>query len=107
MKINITSSQNFEGIIIIDSNPGFTGELRTKINRLEFEIINDVIKIKEIGTTQLTPTVKTGVTGFAFNESGKQLEVMENRNVVLSTSTNQKTVLVRVDFNTATITTFE
>jgi RNase P/RNase MRP subunit p29 len=107
MKLNITSSQLAEGIIVIDSNPQLSGQMRTKVNRLEFEIIDDVIRIKDIGNTQLTPTVKTGVTGFVFDESSKSLEIMNDRNLVYKVPTTQKTILIRVDFTTATITIFE
>ena len=105
MKVTIGAQEN-EGIIIVDTTTGIA-QMNVAVSRIEFQLTNDTSKIFEIGTTTLTPTVKTGVTGFEFDESAKTLKVMNGTTTVYSTSTNNKRVLVRVDFNTSTITVFE
>jgi hypothetical protein len=104
MKVTI-GSQN-AGIIIVDIENGI--EMHTRVPRMEFELTNATSRIIEIGTTTLTPTVNTDVAGFEFSESTKTLKVFDSKeDTVYSTSTDSTTILVRVDFNTNTITVFE
>lgn len=106
MKVTIEGQAN-AGIIIIDIGTSLA-EMHTNVPRMEFSLTNGTLQIIEIGTTTLTPTVKTNVAGFEFIGSTKTLKVLDNKDTtVYSTSTDGTTVLVRVDFNTATITVFE
>jgi hypothetical protein len=118
MKVNITNAANSDGIIIIDILGGFSQTLGSgsqniqttlpiRLNRLEFEINDNNAKVISIGTTSLAPTVNQNVTGFEFDTAANTIKVMNGTTVVYNTSTDRKTVLVRVDFNTATITVFQ
>ncbi|MEI6412449.1 MAG: hypothetical protein WCR52_23860, partial [Bacteroidota bacterium] len=65
-------------------------------------------KVSEIGTTNLSPTVKTNVGGFKFDASTKEVTVVNpDGSTALTVSTDRKLIRVRVDFNTATITVFQ
>ena len=112
MKIQITNSQLSEGIIITDvilrTNFGDRVEVPVKIDVLEFSFEGDAHQLIEIGTTSFTPTVKTNVKALVFDSSAKTLDVLDaNDDSVLSVSTNNRTVLARVNFATSTITIYE
>jgi len=106
MKVTI-NSQSGGGIIIVDMGVGLA-QIPVQVSRMEFEIIDDVCTIIEIGTTTLTPTVKNNVTGFEFDEKGMSVNVLgQSQESVYQASSESNTVLVRVDFGTSTITVFE
>ncbi len=112
MKVLITNSQLSEGIIITDevlrNNFGDRVEVPVKIDILEFSFEDDAHQLIEIGTTSFTPTVKTNVKSLVFDASAKTLDVLDaNEDSVLSVSTNNRTVLARVNFATSTITIYE
>lgn len=102
MQVNITGQNS--GIIIVDVST----TLSLEVPRIEFELSNGQFNIIEIGTTTLTPTVKNNVSGFEFNQSSMEVDVLgQTQDSVYNTSTKNRTVLVRVDFSTSTITVFE
>ncbi len=116
MKTQITQAR--DGIIIVDITIGLpagqgTGspipvQIPVKVDKMDFELQNSDYRIVDIGNSTLTPTVKTDVTGFEFDETNKSLKVFgANGQSVHSTSTNNKTVQVRVNFRTASITVYE
>ncbi len=112
MKVLITNSQLSEGIIITDevlrNNFGDRVEVPVKIDILEFSFEDDAHQLIEIGTTSFTPTVKTNAKSLVFDASEKTLDVLdENDDSMLSVSTNNRTVLARVNFATSTITIYE
>ena len=102
MKLNITQAR--DGIIIID----ILYEIPVKVDKMDFELQDSDYRIVDFGNSTLAPTVKTDVTGFEFDEAGKNLKVFgANGQSVHSTSTNNKLVQVRVNFRTASITVYE
>lgn len=112
MKVLITNSQLSEGIIITDevlrTNFGNRVEVPVKIDVLEFNFEDDAHQIIEIGTTSFTPTVRTNVKALVFDPSAETLDVLDaNDDSVLNVSTNNRTVLARVNFATSTITIYE
>ena len=112
MKVQITNSQLSEGIIIVDlilrTTYGSRVEVPVNTNILEFEFLNDTYKMIEIGTNAMTPTVNTNVAALEFDSANKTLTVLDaNDDSVLNVSTNNRTVLARVNFATSTITIYE
>ncbi len=109
MKVQITSIST--GIIIVDIVAGMNTppEIPIKLDKLDFELRDGAYTITDIGNSTLTPTVKTNVTGFHFDQAGKNVQVIgaDGRTVVHNTSTNNRLVQVRVNFNTASITVYE
>jgi mevalonate kinase len=112
MKIQITNSQLSEGIIITDvilrTTYGNLVEVPTKVDKMDFHFENDTVKVIDIGTTSLTPTVNNNVTALEFDRTNKTVKVLDGSgNTVMSASTNNQTVLVRVNFSTSTITVYQ
>jgi len=115
MKVQITNQQQAEGIIIIDigmrtSLGDVTGQLDfpTAVGKLDFKFVDSSVTIIDIGTTSLTPTVNTNVKTLTFDPDTETLKVLDaNDDSVLTVSTNNRTVLARVNFATSTITIYE
>jgi hypothetical protein len=106
MIVQVSHSSADSIIIIEDVATGVS--LSVKVGRMDFELSGSNHKIIEIGTTTLTPTVITNATGFEFDVVRKLLKVTDTSNAAVhTTSTNNKTVLVKVDFNSTTITVYE
>ena len=117
MKVKIIQTNT--GIIIVDIVAGMNvppntttvvpAELPVLLDKMDFEFRDNTWRIIDIGNSTLTPTVKTNVTGFNFDEAGNTLQVIgsDGRTVVHSASTNNRLVQVRVNFNTASITVYE
>lgn len=112
MKIRITDQQESQGIIITDdilrSTYGNLVEVPVKIEKMEFRFEDETVRVIEIGTTALTPTVNTNVVAVEFDRANKTLRILDsNNNEQMSVSTDNRTVLVRVNFSTATITVYQ
>ena len=116
MKTNITQAR--DGVIIVDLISGFRAaqgtesptqvQIPVRMDKMDFELRDNTYHVVDIGNSILTPTVKTEVTGFEFDEENKTLRVLgANGQTVYSTSTDNQLVQVRVNFKTASITVYE
>jgi hypothetical protein len=116
MKTQITEAR--DGIIIIDIINGFRSaqgvespnqtEIPVRVDKMDFELRDDTYRIVDIGNSTLTPTVKTEVTGFVFDEANKTIKVLgANDETLYEASTDERLVQVRVNFRTASITVYE
>ena len=117
MKIEIT--QAHDGVIIVDTVIGLRGgqgvetatqtQIPVEVDRMDFEFQDGTYHVTDIGNSTLTPTVKNDVRGFNFDETAKTIQVIgsDGQSVVYSTSTDNRLVQVRVNFNTASITVYE
>lgn len=117
MKLQITQAN--DGIIIVDviitlnAPPNTTTVTPTQIpinlDKIDFELQDGTYRITDIGNSSLTPTVKTNVTGFHFDEAAETIQVIgsDGRTAVYTALTNNRLVQVRVNFNTASITVYE
>jgi hypothetical protein len=105
MKV-IISQTSADSIIVIEDITSI--EMAVKVGRMDFEFSGDKYRVIEIGSTTLTPTVNGHVTGLTFDPTTKALNVLDaSSNSVYGTSSDRKTVLVKVDFNNSTITVYE
>lgn len=112
MKALITDSQLSEGVIITDTilreSFGDRVEVPVKIDVLEFKFEDDTYCLTEIGTTSFSPTVNTSVKALLFDPGNETLDVLDaDDESVQSVSTNDATVLARVNLATSTITIYE
>ena len=112
MKIQITNSQLSEGIIITDTilrtTYGSLVELPVKAEKMDFRFDGDTVKAIDIGTTPLTPTVNNNAVSLEFDRANKTVKVLDGSdNVLMSVSTDNQSVLVRVNFATSTITVYQ
>ncbi|MEO6037101.1 MAG: hypothetical protein ABIQ93_01730 [Saprospiraceae bacterium] len=117
MKVQITPTNT--GIIIIDIVAGMNAppdrstivptELPVQLDKMDFELRNHTYTITDIGNSTLTPTIKTNVSGFNFDEAGQAVQIIgsDGQTVVYSASTDNRLVQIRVNFNTASITVYE
>lgn len=116
MKTQITQAR--DGIIIVDVITGFRGpqgvespnqiEIPVRVDKMDFELRDDTYRIVDIGNSTLTPTVKTEVTGFVFDEANKTIKVLgADDETLYEASTDERLVQVRVNFRTASITVYE
>jgi|GEM_PF-6182186 len=116
MKTQITQAR--DGIIIIDVVMGLRGaqgtespnqiQIPVRLDKMDFELRDGTYRIVDIGNSILTPTVKTEVTGFAFDEANKTIKVLgANNEAMYEASTANRLVQVRVNFKTASITVYE
>ncbi len=116
MKTQITQAK--DGIIIVDivnftRGPQVTEspkqiEIPVRVDKMDFELRDDTYRIVDIGNSTLTPTVKTEVTGFVFDEANKTIKVLgADDETLYEASTEGRLVQVRVNFKTASITVYE
>ncbi len=116
MKAQITQAR--DGIIIVDLLPSLRApqgmesttqtQIPVRLDKMDFEFQDDIYRIVDIGNSTLTPTVKTEVTGFEFDEANNTIKVFgANGQTVYSASTDGRLVQVRVNFKTASITVYE
>ncbi len=116
MKTQIT--QQRDGIIIVDVVTGLRSALGTestsplqipvRVDKMDFEFENGDYHIIDIGNSTLTPTIKTDVAGFNFDESARKIEVLDaSGQSVYTTSTDNRVVQLRINFRTASITVYE
>jgi hypothetical protein len=112
MKVHINETG---GIIIVDvvlrTSLGAVSnqlELPVAMEKLEFRFADGSVSLIDIGTTSYTPTVRNNVKSLVFDPEAEMLDVLdETDDSVLSVSTNNREVLVRVNFATSTITIYE
>lgn len=112
MRIEITDQQLSEGIIVVDeilrTTYGTLVEVPIKTDKMEFRFADDTVGVIDIGTTALTPTVINNAAAVEFDRSDRALKVLDSdENEQMSVSTDNRTVLVRVNFATATITVYQ
>ena len=112
MKVQITNSQLSEGIIVTDiilrTTYGSLVEVPIKVDKMDFRFADDAVRIIDIGTTALTPTVNNNVAALEFDRANKTVKVLDGSgNTVMQVSTNNQSVLIRVNFSTSTITVYQ
>jgi len=112
MKVQITNQQLSEGIIITDvvlrTAHGSLVELPVKVDKMDFRFAEDTVSVVEIGSTALAPTVNNNAAAVEFDRENKTVRVLDaNGNTMMSASSSNQSVLVRVNFSTATITVFQ
>lgn len=116
MKTQITEAR--DGIIIVDVVMGLRAaqgietptqtQIPVRVDKMDFELRDSTYRIVDIGNSTLTPTVKTEVTGFVFDEANKTIKVLgANDETLYEASTDGRLVQVRVNFKTASITVYE
>ena len=112
MKIQITNTQLSEGIIITDvvlkTTYGSLVEVPVQVDKMDFRFENDSARAIEIGTTALTPTVNNNVSALEFDRANKIVKVLDGSgNTVMQVSTDNRSVLARINFSNGTITVYQ
>lgn len=112
MKVQITNSQLSEGIIVTDvvlkTTYGSLVEVPVKVDKMDFRFADHTVQVIDIGTTALTPTVNNNVVALEFDRANNTVKVLDGGgNTAMQVSTNNRTVLVRVNFSTGTITVYQ
>jgi hypothetical protein len=101
------------GIIIVDTLPASLEaqpgplELTVRVERLDFEFSQSRMALVNIDQTPLTPQVFEDTTGFNFDPTKQQLDILDREGgPALTVDTSRDTALISVNFKTSTITAY-